>query len=84
MFQSIKAVESKTFTLFNLVFVSDTILSCFIFFFLIIEFFLFFFFIPAVITQIFNPTAELVIPTAVQTKGAKAKMETHSVTVKTK
>ena len=34
--------------------------------------------------QIFNPTAELGIPTGIPTKEAKAEMETHSVTVETK
>ena len=43
------------------------------------------FLIPAVITQqIFTPTAELVIPTGILTKEAKAEMETHPVTVETK
>ena len=35
-------------------------------------------------TQIFNPTAELVIPTGMPTKEAKAEMETHPVTPETK
>ena len=43
-----------------------------------------FFFIPAVITQIFKLIPALVIPTAIQTKEAKAEMETHPVTVETK
>ena len=62
--------------LFNLDFAYNIILSCF---------FLFFFFIclhsliPAVITQIFNPIAELVIPVGIPTKEAKVEMETHPV-----
>ena len=43
-----------------------------------------YFLIPAVIMQIFNPIAELVIPIEIPTKEAKAKMETHSVTVEIK
>ena len=37
------------------------------------------FLIPTVIAQIFNPTAELVIPIWVPTKEAKGEMETHPV-----
>ena len=47
-------------------------------FFLIIDLY---FLIPAVIAQIFNPIAELVIPTEVWTKKAKAETETHPVIV---
>ena len=66
--------------LFNLEFAKSTILSCFFLFFLIIELY---FVIPAVITQIFNPIAELVIPTGIPTKEEKAEMETHPVIVET-
>ena len=38
----------------------------------------------AVIPQIFNSTAELVIPTGIATKEAKAEMESHPVTVEIK
>ena len=38
----------------------------------------------AVIAQIFNPTAELVMPTGIPTKEGKVEMETHPVTVETK
>ena len=37
------------------------------------------FLILVVITQIFDPIAELVIPIGMSTKGAKSEMETHSV-----
>ena len=37
--------------------------------------------ISAVITQIFNPFAELVIPIGIPTKKAKAEMKTHPVIV---
>ena len=38
-----------------------------------------YFLILAVITQIFNPVVELVIPIGITTKKAKAEMETHPV-----
>ena len=37
--------------------------------------------ISAVITQIFNPILELVIPIGIPTKEAKAEMEAHHVIV---
>ena len=42
------------------------------------------FLIPAVITQIFNPGAELVIPIGIPTKEVKAEIETHTVTMEIK
>ena len=48
------------------------------FFFLIIDLD---FLIPAVITQTFNPIAELVIPIEIPTKEAKAEMEMHPLAV---
>ena len=54
--------------LFNLGFANNIILSCFFFFFLIIDLY---FLIPAVIAQIFNPIAELVIPIGIPSKQAK-------------
>ena len=67
--------------LFNLDFASNTILSCFFFFFLIIDLY---FLIPTVIAQIFNPIEELVIPIGIPTKEAKAEIETHPVIVQAK
>ena len=64
--------------LFSLDFGNNTILSCFLLFFLIIDLY---FLIPAVITQIFNPIVELAIPTGIPTREAKAEMETHPVIV---
>ena len=64
--------------IFNLDFANNTILSCVFFFFLIIDLF---FLIPAVITQIFNPIAELAIPIGAPTKKAKVETETHPVIV---
>ena len=43
-----------------------------------------YFLIPAVITQIFNPITELVIPMGIPTKEAKGEIETHPVTVEIK
>ena len=40
-----------------------------------------YFWIPAVITQLFDPIAEFVIPIGIATKEAKAEMETHPLTV---
>ena len=57
--------------LFNLDFANNTILSCFFFFFLIIDLY---FLIPAVIVQIFNPTAELLIPIEKPIKETKTEI----------
>ena len=65
--------------LFNLDFANNTILLYF--FFLIINLY---FLIPAVIAQIFNPIAELVIPIGIPTKEAKAEIEIHPVIVEVK
>ena len=43
-----------------------------------------YFLIPTVTAQIFIPTAELVMPTGIQTNEANAEIETQPVTVKTK
>ena len=64
--------------LFDLDFANSTILSCFFIFFLIIDLY---FLIPAVLTQIFNPVAEVVIPIEISTKEAKVVIETHPVIV---
>ena len=66
--------------LFNLDFAINTIL-CFFFFFLIIDLY---FLIPAVIAQIFNPIAELVIPIGIPNKEAKAEIEIHLVIAEAK
>ena len=81
MFESIKAIEFKASMLFNLDFVDNSILLCFLFFFL---FFDLNFLIPATIAQIFNPTAELAIPTGISSKKAKAKTEANAVNAKAK
>ena len=41
----------------------------------------FYFLIPAVITQSFNPTTALAIPTRIPTNEAKAEIETYPVNV---
>ena len=51
------------------------------FFFLIIDTYIS---IPAVITQIFNPTAELTIPKGIPTKESKIETETQLLTIETK
>ena len=55
--------------LFNLDFVNNTILSCFFLLFLTIKLY---FLIPAVIAQIFNPIAELVIPVGNTSSNCKS------------
>ena len=62
----------------NLDFANNRILSCFFFFFLIIDLY---FLIQAVIAQIFNPIAELVIPIGIPTTEAEAEMKIHPVIV---
>ena len=52
-----------------------------LFFFIIIDLY---FLIAAVIAQIFNPIAELVILIGIQTKEAKAEFEIHPVIVEAK
>ena len=42
------------------------------------------FLMPAVITQIFNPTADLAIPTGIPTKEAKVDIKTHPATAEAK
>ena len=68
----------KYSTLFNLDFANNTILSCFFLFFLFIDLY---FLIPAVVKQIFNPTAEHVSHIGIPTKEEKAEMETYPVIV---
>ena len=62
-------LEIKTSIVFNLSFPNNIILSCFFFFYLIIDLY---FLIPAVIAQVFTPTAKSVIPTGTQTNEANA------------
>ena len=81
MFESIKTLEIKTSMLFNLDFANNTILSCFFFFFLILDLC---FLIPAVIAQIVNLIAELVIPIEIPSKEAKVEVEIHPLTAKAK
>ena len=63
IYELIKALEIRTFIVFNLSFPIKTILSCFFFFFIIDSYVL----IHAVIAQSFIPTADLTIPTGTQT-----------------
>ena len=67
--------------LFNLDLANTTILSCAFFFFLIIDLY---FLITAVIAQIFNHIAELVIPIRILSKEAKAEAEIHPLNVEPK
>ena len=67
--------------IFNLVSASNTILSCFLLFFLIIDLY---FLIPVVVLEIFIVIAKLAIPTGIQNKEARTKIETGQVTVEAK
>ena len=67
-----KALEIKTSMLCNLDVANDVILSCFFLFFLFIDLY---FLIRAVVTQIFNHIAELVISIGSPAKEAKAEKE---------
>ena len=69
--------------LFNLDFANNTILSCFFFFFLFLITDLYIL-IAAVIAQIFNPIAELVIRIGIPTREAEAEIEIHPVIVEPK
>ena len=81
MYELIKTLEIRTSIIFNLSFPNNTILSCFFFFSFINDLY---FLIPAVIPQVFIPTAELVIPTGPKTNEANAEIETQTVIVETK
>ena len=80
IFESIKHLETKASTVFNLHFANDNNLSGFFLFFLIIDLY---FLVPAFITKFFNPVEELLIPIRTLTKEAKEEMGTHPVTIKT-
>ena len=67
--------------LFNLDLAYNTILSCFIFFFLIIDLH---FLIPAAMSQIFNSIAELVVPLGMSIKEVKEEIEIYLVIVEAK
>ena len=67
--------------LFNSNFAKNTILSYFFLFLLIIDLY---FLIPAIIAQIFNHIAGLVISIRIPIKEAKSEMEIYPVTVEAK
>ena len=73
----IKDLKIRTPIVCNLSFHTNNILLCFFYIFFLIELSL----IPAVIAQIFVPTAELLIPTGTQTNEASAEIEMEPVTV---
>ena len=74
-------LDIRTSIVSKLAFPSNTILSCFFLFFLIIDLY---YLIPTVIAQIFNPTAELAIPTGTSTNEANAEIETQPLTAEIK
>ena len=65
--------------MFNLDFANNIILLSFFFFIIDLHFL-----ISAVIAQIFNPIAELIIPIGIPTKETKSEMEIHPGLVKSK
>ena len=71
----IKDLKIRTPIVCNLSFHTNNILLCFFYIFFLIEL------SPAVIAQIFVPTAELLIPTGLQTNEASAEIEMEPVTV---
>ena len=80
LYESIKALEITTSIVSNLGYPSNTIFSYF-FFFLIIDLY---FLVSAGITQIFNPTAEVLTPTGTATNEVNAEIETQPVIVEPK
>ena len=71
----------KTFIVFNLVFPKNKILLSFFSFSLMIDLH---FSIPALSAQIFNPIAELAIPTETSVNEANPEIETHQWTAERK
>ena len=67
--------------LFNSDFANNTILSCFLFFFLITDLYVL---IPAFIALIFNPITQLVIHVGTPSKKAKAEIEIRPAIVEAK
>ena len=78
IFESIKALEIKPSMLFNIDFANNSISSSLFFFFLIINLW---FLISAVIAQICDPIAKLVIPIRIPSKEVKPKIQVHPVIV---
>ena len=79
MYELIKALKSKTYMLFNLVFANNVILSCFFLFFVIYQLFN-----SCSYCTSFNPAAELVIPTEIPIKEAKGEIETRLLNTEVK
>ena len=77
IYELINVLKITTSIASNLVFAGNTIVSCVSLYFLIIDLYLL---LPSVIAQIFNPTAELVIPTGTPTNDANAEIETQPLT----
>ena len=71
-------MQIKTSMLFNLDFARNAILSRLFFFFLIIDLY---FLVPAVIAEMFNAIAELVIPLGIPIKEAKTEIQINPVIV---
>ena len=66
---------------FDLAFVSNTTLSCFLLFFLVINLY---FLVPAFLVQVVSRTGELAMSIGIPTNEAKTEIETHPVIAETK
>ena len=75
IYELIKVLEIRISIVFNVSFPNNNILSCIFFFLLIIDLN---FLIPAVIAQIFIPTAKRLIPTGTQTNVKQMQKLKHS------
>ena len=80
MFEPIKVLEHKNSMVLTQFLLTVLFYHPFSLFFIIDLYF----FITTVISQIFNPTAELEIHIGIQTNEAKAEIEAHSVIAETK
>ena len=80
IYESIKTLKIRTSIAFNLFSLSNTISSCFIFFFVIN---VLYFLISALIAEIFIPTTKLIIPTGTKTNEVNTEIQIQTVTVET-
>ena len=81
IYELIKAFGNKKLKKFSLVYGNNIILSSIFVFFLMINIY---FLIPAAISQIFNLTSELAIPTGTPTNEVKSEIDIHPLIAETK
>ena len=80
IYESVKALEIKTFILFNVLFANIPFHFAFFFFLINGPYVL----IPALIAQTFNPVDKLVISLRMPSKEAKGEIETHPILAEAK